>query len=246
MLVHTDQKPFQCNMCEQAFRQKQLLKRHINLYHDPNYIPPTPKEKTHVCPSCDRQFRHKGNLIRHMALHDPDSTVREHAMALKMGRKKRITIINGQPVEQDYMTDEDDEEEYDFVDAEDETSIEQDEINENILPNKLKKQETIMAVGEDGTKYMVVEVINMEEEHDGQIQLQDKDEGMEIAELYLEEDPLENNKDDHSDKDMTTCFGFVVNALFFLHIMLVFNLHRNEIYKIWCFIQFLGRGWNRR
>ena len=43
MLIHTDQKPFQCDACEQSFRQKQLLKRHQNLYHNPNYVPPTPK-----------------------------------------------------------------------------------------------------------------------------------------------------------------------------------------------------------
>lgn len=50
MLIHTDQKPFQCDLCDQAFRQKQLLKRHQNLYHTPEYVPPTPKEKTHECP----------------------------------------------------------------------------------------------------------------------------------------------------------------------------------------------------
>ena len=43
MLIHTDQKPFQCDACDQSFRQKQLLKRHQNLYHNPNYVPPTPK-----------------------------------------------------------------------------------------------------------------------------------------------------------------------------------------------------------
>lgn len=202
MLVHTDQKPFQCSQCDQAFRQKQLLKRHINLYHDPNYVPPTPKEKTHVCPSCDRQFRHKGNLIRHMSLHDPDSSVREHAMALKVGRKKRVQIVNGQQIE--YMGFEDEEEyegEEDYVDGEDETSIEQD------MPTK---KETLMAVGEDGQRYMVVEVINMEDEN-SQIQLQDKDENMEIAELYLDEDedPLQDKG--QADRDMSTCFGFVVS-----------------------------------
>jgi hypothetical protein len=43
MLIHTDQKPFQCDACDQSFRQKQLLKRHQNLYHNPNYVPPQPK-----------------------------------------------------------------------------------------------------------------------------------------------------------------------------------------------------------
>lgn len=73
MLIHTDKKPFMCDECEQSFRQKQLLKRHKNLYHNPEYIPPQPKEKTHECPNCSKAFRHKGNLMRHLALHDPDS-----------------------------------------------------------------------------------------------------------------------------------------------------------------------------
>lgn len=215
MLVHTDQKPFQCSQCEQAFRQKQLLKRHINLYHDPNYVPPTPKEKTHVCPSCNRQFRHKGNLIRHMSLHDPDSTVREHAMALKVGRKKRVQIVNGQQVE--YIGFEDEEEyegEEDYVDGEDENSIDAD------LPDK---KETIMAaVSEDGN-YMVVEVY--QEDENSQIQLQDKDDNMEIAELYLEdEDPLQDKG--QGDRDMTTCFGFVVSHSNIVHFRL-----RNSVLK---------------
>lgn len=44
----------------QAFRQKQLLKRHQNLYHNPAYIPPMPREKTQECPECGKAFRHKG------------------------------------------------------------------------------------------------------------------------------------------------------------------------------------------
>ncbi|XP_055535530.1 transcriptional repressor CTCF-like [Wyeomyia smithii] len=92
LLVHTDQKPFQCDSCDQSFRQKQLLRRHVNLYHNPDYIVPAPKAKTHKCPSCPRSFRHKGNLIRHMALHDPESSAREQQQALKEGRQKRVRI----------------------------------------------------------------------------------------------------------------------------------------------------------
>lgn len=99
MLVHTEQKPYQCDQCDQAFRQKQLLKRHQNLYHNPQYIPPMPREKTQECPECGKAFRHKGNLIRHMAIHDPDASAQEKAQALKIGRQKRLQLINGQQVE---------------------------------------------------------------------------------------------------------------------------------------------------
>lgn len=47
----------------------------------------------------DSLFRHKGNLIRHMAVHDPESSLQEKQQALKMGRQKKIQIIDGQRVE---------------------------------------------------------------------------------------------------------------------------------------------------
>ena len=34
---------FQCDQCDQSFRQRQLLRRHQNLYHNPTYVPPMPK-----------------------------------------------------------------------------------------------------------------------------------------------------------------------------------------------------------
>ncbi|XP_023224085.1 zinc finger protein 37-like isoform X1 [Centruroides sculpturatus] len=88
MLIHTDQKPFCCDQCDQSFRQKQLLRRHKNLYHDPSYVPPLPKEKTHECCECGKSFRHKGNLIRHMAVHDPDASAAEKEEALRIGEPK--------------------------------------------------------------------------------------------------------------------------------------------------------------
>lgn len=66
------EKPFECDECEQTFRQKQLLKRHKNLYHTPDYSRPEPKEKTYECNLCDKSFANKGNLLRHMQNHDPE------------------------------------------------------------------------------------------------------------------------------------------------------------------------------
>lgn len=138
MLIHTDQKPFLCDQCDQSFRQKQLLKRHQNLYHNPSYVPPPPREKTHECPECSRAFRHKGNLIRHMAIHDPDLSIQEKQLALKLGRQKKIQVIDGQQVEvmPQLCSDEEDEDEEDDGD--------------------------MMAVdGGDGQQYVVLEVIQL-------------------------------------------------------------------------------------
>lgn len=138
------------NFCvpSQSFRQKQLLKRHQNLYHNPQYVPPSPREKTHECPECGRTFRHKGNLIRHMAVHDPDATTQEKAMALKLGRQKKIQIIDGQQVE---------------VVPEDGDLEEEDEEDEN-------SSQGMMAVeGTDGQQYVVLEVIQLQD-GDGQEQ----------------------------------------------------------------------------
>ncbi|KAH8317019.1 hypothetical protein KR074_011036 [Drosophila pseudoananassae] len=90
MLVHLDEKPFTCDLCPQTFRQRQLLRRHVNLMHNDNYEPPKPREKVHQCPSCPRTFTHKGNLIRHMEVHDDSVNAREQKKRLKLGRDLRI------------------------------------------------------------------------------------------------------------------------------------------------------------
>ncbi|XP_043286134.1 transcriptional repressor CTCFL-like isoform X2 [Venturia canescens] len=229
MLIHTDQKPYQCDHCYQSFRQKQLLKRHCNLYHNPTYVPPPPQEKTHQCPECERAFRHKGNLIRHMAVHDPESSLQEKQQALKMGRQKKIQIIDGQRVE--VMTGDiasklkgyDDEEEED--------------------------EDDMMAVeGSDGQQYVVLEVIQLADNQgteqmavvaneDGDLMMQDplgqesglvvtavengeeeedEEEEMEMEELKTETNgrqPMKQARqttraDPALRKEMETCFGF--------------------------------------
>lgn len=61
-----------------------------------------------VFTECGRAFRHKGNLIRHLAVHDPESSTHEKALALKLGRQKKIQFIDGQQVE--VLTGDEDEE----------------------------------------------------------------------------------------------------------------------------------------
>ncbi|XP_037076323.1 transcriptional repressor CTCF-like, partial [Pollicipes pollicipes] len=137
MLIHTDQKPFACQHCDQSFRQKQLLKRHVNLYHNPSYIPPQPREKTHECPECGRAFRHKGNLIRHLAIHDPEASAAEKQLALKLGRETKVSLLGNEPMYQD----------------------EDDMMTED----KDQAQKMVAVQGQDGQQYVVLEVIQLQD-----------------------------------------------------------------------------------
>ncbi|XP_014244316.1 transcriptional repressor CTCFL-like isoform X2 [Cimex lectularius] len=202
MLIHTDEKPFQCKCCDQAFRQKQLLKRHQNLYHNPNYVPPTPREKTHECPECQRAFRHKGNLIRHMSAHDPDSAAHEIALALKLGRQKKIQIIDGQQVEV-------------IPDAEDE---DEEEIEESGVMDS-----SVVAVeGNDGQQYVVLEVIQLNDGEDQHVMLSGNHTIQQAVAAALQTNETtgdteviipDNFKNDGTKRqdvqqDMENCFGF--------------------------------------
>ena len=60
--------------------------------------------------------------MRHMALHDPDSSAHEKALALKIGRQTKYEIIEGEQVE--IMADEDDLE--DEEDEDDNLEFEED------------------------------------------------------------------------------------------------------------------------
>lgn len=94
MFIHTNEKPYECDMCDYRSRQKQLLKRHINFYHTPGYVRPEANAPSHECEECHKKFIHIGNLIKHLAIHDPESNVHEEKNALKLGRKKRVKKYN--------------------------------------------------------------------------------------------------------------------------------------------------------
>ncbi|XP_047544019.1 transcriptional repressor CTCF-like isoform X1 [Vanessa atalanta] len=210
MLKHTDEKPFVCDQCDQSFRQKQLLRRHQNLYHNPNYEPKPPKEKTHTCHECKRTFAHNGNLIRHLAIHDPESGHHERALALKLGRQRKIKIIDGNMKLDDSSNDGDI------------TKIE-------LGNNELKRGELVTVADGEGQQYVVLEVIQLEdgteqqvavvapdymeeeeqEEEEEEEEEEDEEDEMEKKQAYIEQAKQKNlERSIKLEKDVDTCFGF--------------------------------------
>lgn len=126
-----------------------------------------------------------------MALHDPESTAAEKALALRIGRQKKIQIIDGQQVE---VSADGEDEEYE-IDEED-----LDEADEE-------------TVGPDGQQYVVLEVIQMPEDEEDEDE-ESKDSKKKKPEKSKEPKPstsktvIKTEKSASQSDDVANCFGF--------------------------------------
>ena len=65
-LIHNNVKPFECDLCNNQFRTKQLIKRHQYVHHNPAYKNPNRENK---CSQCESSFDRKSRLKNHIASH---------------------------------------------------------------------------------------------------------------------------------------------------------------------------------
>lgn len=206
MFKHTDEKPFSCDQCNQSFRQKNLLRRHQNLYHNPDYVPTPPKEKTHTCQECKRTFARKGNLIRHMAVHDPDSGHQERALALKIGGQRKVKYINPENLKSFMSTDN-----------------QPDLLKLGLTNDELKRGELVTVADSDGQQYVVLEVIQLEDGTEQQIAMvtpeimeeaqeeeeEEEEEVEEVERKYNVPEKVESQERTIKlETEVDTCFGF--------------------------------------
>lgn len=56
MLIHTGQKPHQCNHCQKTFRGKSALNEHIRMHTG---------DRPYSCDTCSKSFRSHSNLRNH-------------------------------------------------------------------------------------------------------------------------------------------------------------------------------------
>jgi len=62
---NTEEKPYKCDMCDNAFRQLGHLKTHMRVHTG---------DKPYKCDVCDKAFRRSGDLSVHMRVHSAHCT----------------------------------------------------------------------------------------------------------------------------------------------------------------------------
>ena len=60
MRTHTNEKPYECDVCEKRFSDSGNLKKHMRIHTN---------EKPYECDVCDKAFRQSGHLKTHMRIH---------------------------------------------------------------------------------------------------------------------------------------------------------------------------------
>ena len=74
MIIHTDVRPYTCEVCQKSFNRNFNLKSHMRTHTN---------ERPYACHLCEKRFNERSTLTKHMRTHPKENPPNnEHFMSL--------------------------------------------------------------------------------------------------------------------------------------------------------------------
>lgn len=109
-VVHSDEKPFVCEVCNRGFRRKYDMKRHVQLIHKmqateesrtytPRQANNNPNQTSFDCTVCQKQFSCLSHLRNHEVVHSEERPFKcafcDKAFRRKYDKNRHVALVHG-------------------------------------------------------------------------------------------------------------------------------------------------------
>lgn len=82
MIIHTNERPWNCDLCDKAYKRKEKLKQHIAKFHE--------NRTDYECPVCPEEFFRNETLRQHLVKCHPEYELPPKGTTLHKAKEKKF------------------------------------------------------------------------------------------------------------------------------------------------------------